>query len=356
MPSQKKRGRPRKDNDDPAEPQEERRRKQIRLAQRAYREREKGVLSQHEIRIAQLETSIKQMNRAISSFGEQLAKSRVLASHTNLQDQLLKTVATCKSIIEHSGLATEEGQLTPSTENDESPLSQAELGRISNPSPSVQLQGRQRYPSLISSPLVDISLQDFSSPLGHGSSLLFDNVTTTTMPTVDLSLFIRQLRIASMYHAFFSLRDSSQKLDDLRKKFRFLFSILSREDLTSYFEAGLVAKIHPERMLEWEELPFFHVGGAGSHFLQSSRSLYENKYPVREDPLSEFPSDIQDEMDGRWYDIKDLEGFIQERGVQLLADSPTVSRQGLTNPTAVSASGLIKGIFPSFIRGFKSDF
>lgn len=331
----------------------QRRRKQIRLAQRAYREREKGVVSQNEVRIAQLETLIKQMNCAISSFGEQLEKSGVVASNANLQFQLLNTVATCKFITKDAGLATEEEQLTPSTQSDEFPESQAEQPRNSNTSTSVQLHERQRYPSLIPSPLVDISLQDFSSPLGHGSPLLFDNMTTTTIPTVDLPLFIRQLRIACANYAFFSLRDSSNKLDDLRKKFRFLLSILSRENLMSYFEAGLIAKTHPERMLEWEELPFFRVGGAGTHFLQSSPSLYENQYAVWEDPLSELPSDIQGEMDGRWYDIKDLEGFLQERGVRLLADSPSACRQGLTNPAAVGASDLIKGIFLSFIRGFK---
>lgn len=295
----------------------------------------------------QLETSIKQLNSTIHSFGDNLARSGVLASHSDLHVHLLNTFTTCKSIVEDTGIRTEEQDLTPSKQTEAS-ISQSGQGMTFNPSLSVQFQGRQGHTPFLPSPMSALSLQTSSPPLGHGSPLLFDNITTATTSTMDLPLFVRQLRIACAYHAFFSLRDYSVKLDDLRRKFRFLLSILTRENLISYFEAGIAAKIHPERMLEWEELPFFRVGGAGTHFLPSSLPRYESQHPIREDPLDEFPSDVQGEMDGRWYDIRDLEGLLQERGVQLVTGTPTEPGWTPSNPAAINPSNLIKSKISSY--------
>lgn len=280
----------------------QRRRKQIRLAQRAHRQREKAALSRHEARIAQLETAIQKMHIAFSSFGEHLTNSGALVPHTALQAHLHDTFTTHKSLAEEAGV-------------DPSPQSlQAESGMRTEPCLLSQLDG-------LSPPrLVDPA------------------INSTSMPAVDMSVFIRHLRLASARYAVFLLRDSSVSLEGLRRKFRFLLSIISREDLISYFEAALVATIHPERMVEWEELPFFRVGGAGTHFVHSRSWRYESHHPVWEDPLSKFPPDVQGEMDGRWYDIRDLQGFLQERAVHLCASPPASS-----NMTAVNVSALIKG-------------
>lgn len=95
--------------------------------------------------------------------------------------------------------------------------------------------------------------------------------------------------------------------------FRFLLSGLSREDPTSYFKTAVQARIHPERMVGWQEIPFFGVGGAGTHYPRGSSSIpIQNQVPVQEDPLSLLSSEAQLGMDGSWFDIRDLEGFLQE--------------------------------------------
>ncbi|XHG07945.1 hypothetical protein AWENTII_011074 [Aspergillus wentii] len=189
------------------------------------------------------------------------------------------------------------------------------------------------------------NLRGFPMPLSPGSPLLFDTAASTI---VKLSQFVSQLRLACVYHAYFSLRNPSFKLDNLRRKFRFLLSMLSRERLTCYFEATLHARIQPERMTEWEDIPFFSVGGAGTHYLRPSSSNISPlprrdgvRGSVREDPLSGFPVGVQGEMSGEWFDIRDLEGFLQEKDFALLTHPPT-EKQGSLRQAVISASSLIK--------------
>lgn len=365
----KRRGRPRKEGGDPTEPPEEvcitscspsltflgspnssvkRRRKQIRLAQRAYRQREKTVLSKYESRIAELEMSICTIDKRICSLGKALTKSGVLAPYTDLQAQVLETLAACKALAEETGASSEGEHPTPATQNEVSPIFLGGDHGTQAPSSVLQLQ-ESLHPRQSLSPRATISLLGTPEPLGAGSPLLFESpVNASAVSTVDLPFFIRQVRLACAYHAFISLRNSSVGLEDLRRKFRFLLSMMSRENLTSYFEACVLSKLHPERMLEFEELPFFRVGGAGCHFINSSQGPYETHFPIREDPLRDFSSSVQREMDGKWYDIRDLEGFIREKKVYLLTSPPLEMAHDSTNLTVVNASTFIRSKILSY--------
>ena len=281
------------------------------------------------------------MDATVTSFGDRLTRSGVLEPHTDLQVQLRDVQTTSRALVEEVGISTNGEQLTPSTPSEESQLSLQAQRKTPDPNLLSRFYEHLEQP-FIPSPRTTISLQDSPPPLGYSSPLLFDSPTTTTT-TVDLSQFIHQVRMACAYHAYSSLRNSSVKLDGLQRKFRFLLSILSREDLTSYFEANLMAKVHPERMQQFEELPFFRVGGAGTHFLQSAPERYENHYPIREDPASDFSPDIQGELYGSWYDIRDLEGFLRDRDARLLTGPPTDLS---SHPAAVNASNFIKSTVP----------
>jgi hypothetical protein len=131
--------------------------------------------------------------------------------------------------------------------------------------------------------------------------------------------------------------------------------MLSREDLTSYFEASLPARLYPAHMNDWQEIPFLSVGGAGTHYPPSSSSSPisanptqgpQNQGPVREDPLSGFPRVVQENMDEKWFDIRDLEGFLATREICLLTGSPHVTGQDSLRQGAINASSLIRGKIP----------
>jgi hypothetical protein len=85
-----------------------------------------------------------------------------------------------------------------------------------------------------------------------------------------------------------------------------------------------------------KKFPFFSVGGAGTPYPPSSSSSLisanptqgpQNHGPVREDPLSGFSRDVQKNMDGKWFDIQHLEGFLATREIYLLTGSPHVTGQ-----------------------------
>ncbi|KAE8374392.1 hypothetical protein BDV26DRAFT_270113 [Aspergillus bertholletiae] len=349
--SPRKRGRPRKTEVRPTDNDRgERRRLQIRQAQRAYRSRKEETLSRYESRIAQLEAALNNMSSAILSFSEHVAYTEALAANHDLQSHLRATVKACRSYTEVLS-QTSEGSITPSNSpptigdksptlfnNTATPAEQSSLATIQPPALS----------TVSVSPLSIGTLRGFPMPLNPGSPLLFDTATVTV---VDLTQFIRQLRLACVYHAYYSLRDTSVKLNDLKRKFRFLLSMLNRESLTSYFEAAVDSTTHPERFVEWQEIPFFSVGGAGTHYprILSPNSMvgnlsptFENGSPVQQDPLAPFSSDVQEEMNGVWFNIHDLEGFLQEKKVQLLACPPSSPTQSVLEQTAIKASSLIR--------------
>ncbi|PNS21593.1 hypothetical protein CAC42_952 [Sphaceloma murrayae] len=88
---EKPRGRPRKNSKD--ESAAERRRTQIRLAQRAYRQRKETTIDELRQRVSELTTTVEMMNRALREFA-QTATSRGLAPQTKTDlDALVQKLA-----------------------------------------------------------------------------------------------------------------------------------------------------------------------------------------------------------------------------------------------------------------------
>ncbi|KAE8360476.1 hypothetical protein BDV27DRAFT_134502 [Aspergillus caelatus] len=347
--SPRKRGRPQKTEVRPThDDREERRRLQIRQAQRAYRSRKEEALAKYEARIAQLEGVLSKMSSAILSFSEHVAHTGALTSNPDLQSHLRATIETCRSCTAVLDQADDEGTMSPNCtpSADQSPfvLREKPAGEQSS---LVTFQSTVPSSLSVSSNLVG-RLNGFPMPLSPGSPLLFDTATVTV---VDVTLFTRQLRVACAYHAYYSLRDTSFKLADLQRKFRFLLSMLNRERLTSYFEAAVQAPVHPSRLAEWQDIPFFSVGGAGTHYPRalSPNSIvghpsprFESRSPMQQEPLAAFSPDVHKEMSGVWFNIHDLEGFLQEKEVHLLTSPPSGPRQSLLQKTAIKTSCLIR--------------
>lgn len=87
--SKKQRGRPRLDTQD--ETAADRRRTQIRLAQRAYRMRKETTISALKKKILQLESTIDQMNRSFVHFSDNVMESGALVGNAELAQELRAT-------------------------------------------------------------------------------------------------------------------------------------------------------------------------------------------------------------------------------------------------------------------------
>lgn len=365
-PPRKKRGRPRKDGGNPMESQEEvcgfdnpggkesdddltfqkRRRKQIRLAQRAYRQREKGVVSHQQSRITDLETVIEKMSVTINSLGANLKQSDVLIPHAELRKQLSDCLASCRSLVFGAGLPVHGHSITPPSDYHEPAVHDATQDPSSLPAMSVDDNPRPLSP--LPSPFTIFRDKAPSSPIDHDPSHFLDQINDASHSGLDLSQFIQQLRLACVYHAVVSLRDPGVTLENLRRKFRFLLSLLSREDLLSYFEDCLAAKRHPERMVKWDELPFFGVGGAGKHFVSSPSPKYQSLHAIWETSSCDHTSDNEDLLDGDWYDSTDLERLLDIRGIRLFIEAPTVNEPTSPRLRAINASAFLDSKPTSF--------
>lgn len=170
-------------------------------------------------------------------------------------------------------------------------------------------------------------------------------------PAFDLSAFIERLHIACVYQGYLTLSDPSTSLDYIRRRFRLLLSIMDRETLESYFEAALHARIYQTDLEQWGEVPLFSLGDAGTHYrrYKARSSSWEpyRSYPERKtvkDPLSRFPPEIQEELCGEWFDICDLEEYLHEKGVCLLAGPPVEAKGNTAH--AVNTAKLMKCKLP----------
>jgi hypothetical protein len=286
----------------------QRRRMQVRMAQRAYRSRKEANVSSLKDRINQLETAVKQMSTAVISFGDELVRSGALDTHPDLLRPLGNTVQACLAL--------------PSIHQlDGSSDSQLELSDNS---------GQKKLLSIYPSPSSSSSEAD----------------------TMDVLEFIDRLHVTCCYQAYLVTANPAVPLYRLEKPFRMLLSLMPRAFVAEYFKDWLLARAGHKSLDHWDHVPFFQIGGAGTHYTPKSGGHFpfhrSQKASTITDDLSQFPSDIQRELDDEWFDLGDLEGYLREREVVFPAYIPAVTSVGLGEkaPKTTGASKLISSMSP----------
>lgn len=306
---------------------------QIRLAQRAFRSRQREAVTGLNNRISQLETILDQMSLTVLSFSGQLVQSGVLASYSDLTAHLHDTIKTFHSLASEANPDRE-------TQVSNVPSHSEDLPQSSFPGPITI------PPSKIPPP----------SSLGRSGS---DHFTSDSFPhtlesprisVIELPEFIERLNLACLYQGKLALCDQSIGLYRLQKPFGFLFSMMNRERLTAYFKERLDAQVNQKPLDGWEEIPFFGLGSAGTHYprpsLQSQGVGYScrgyHEWDMIKDPLSLVSPDTQEQLKGDWFDLQDLEGFLQEEDVNLIlcSDEPN---QGSPTKTTINIARLMPG-------------
>ncbi|KAE8386104.1 hypothetical protein BDV23DRAFT_187577 [Aspergillus alliaceus] len=345
----KKRGRPRKSMDSRmGEDPEERRRMQIRLAQRAYRSRKEANITTLKGRISQLEMALEKMSSAVVSFSDNLVQSGAISSHPDIASHLRDTVQTCLALAKDvSKDGGEPESPDSSTHTEESVSSASAVGH--DGTPSVPSDGNtspilhtERTESEHSSKPPSIS-PPLSVPVGPSG--------------MDISLFIEQLHLACVYQGYLVLSNPAIPMTRLERPFRFLFTLMDRPHLIAAFEALLHAKLSQKRLDEcYAGVPFFKLGGAGTHYPRAIGQAQEGEKPLQRyqqwttihDPLSRFSSDVRRDLEGDWFDIQDLAGYLREKGVSLLSSPPSASDQSSTRMT-VNATRLTQALISKTI-------
>ncbi|KAF3025335.1 hypothetical protein E8E15_008700 [Penicillium rubens] len=108
-PSGRKRGRPRTVTDDQEVP--ERRRKQLRLAQQAYRKRKETTIGNLQNRVHELETGIENISHSFLSFSSLLIEEQLLSQYPHIASALQIITQQCVSLAKAGSEDPSEGAL-----------------------------------------------------------------------------------------------------------------------------------------------------------------------------------------------------------------------------------------------------
>ncbi|KAH1414270.1 hypothetical protein KXW53_005666 [Aspergillus fumigatus] len=343
----RKRGRPRKTAGEGEDPHE-RRRMQIRLAQRAYRSRKEASVSSLQSRVLKLESAVEQISAAFLSFSDELIQSDVLTSHPRLTLRLRDTVQLCLSLAKGANM-TEDQNITT---NVSSPSEESH-------SSSEEKESQRRQSSLATSPPSRESTgsQGLGTLQATGFREPAEDKYPHEAPSLDLSAFIERLHFACLYEGYSALSNTAVGMDVLQRPFRFLLRLMDRKRVASYFEACLHAKASRKRLDEWNEIPYFKIGGAGTHYPRKTKASSNETLPRWEniqDPTSELPQENQHELDGEWFDIQDLEGFLLEKEVAfVVGDTNSSDKRNVVNAAHLIQELLKTGVCLGRTPGFR---
>lgn len=242
-------------------------------------------------------------------FSEQLVQSGVLRSQSALTTSLRDTMKTFLSLASGASLDNETRKPVDSNKAIDSPLSPHQP-RTKPPSINIPLDLPLVGTGVYKSPVLPLTV---NSP---GTSI------------IEVSEFIERLLLAALYQGHLALSNPAIGLDQLQKPFGLIFSMMNRERLTSYFKAELYAQVSQKPLDGWEEVPFFRLGGAGTHYPDGSTGAFVPRYQrwgVVEDPLSLVSADLRRQLERDWFDLQDLEGYLRDKNVLLVvsAGEPT---------------------------------
>jgi hypothetical protein len=334
--SSKKRGRPQKVQD--AQTPAERRRAQVRLAQRAYRSRQEATVSQLKNRIVEMESVIETMTEAFLAFSDRLMQSGVLnaspdiaqslkevtAKYVTLSSQMTETegdYATPQDIALSQITASEQlsfhsadhtSQSSDSAVAVKTGLGNGDLGGAEPVGALIPIE----TPDMANGPLFPTTTStDIRVPSPH---LINIRTPMSHLYGPDSPFFAQRLHLASYKLAQRYLKNPAVPDSALLRNFGFLMSRWSRRQLIAYLNSFLKSSEGVEVSKKFN-IPLLNLGGAGLHYPRKHSPLGDpNLYwlPSAEDISMMYANglSIQD-LEEPWFDPGDVEGFLEERGI-----------------------------------------
>lgn len=159
--------------------------------------------------------------------------------------------------------------------------------------------------------------------------------------------FARRLHRLCLERAFRTLTDPEADPACIQRVFRFTFSFSNKKRMLGRFQE-LLKRRAGESLENWN-VPFFHIGGAGTHFprldeqgqavyppniLSPARAFGPLALPTAETPRDEATMELLLEsigFGGVWFDSHDVESYLRTKGLHLDGNSSFVD----IDPSAV---------------------
>ena len=368
------RGRPRLETQD--ETAADRRRTQIRLAQRAYRTRKENAITTLTKRVNELAASIGELSTAFLNIQGDMAESGILSNRPDISYQLNMAVANIVALAKTGKGSTSdmenEGAEPKSNETSITSLPQSNSGQIKTVSFEDEVEEILRGQSHIH--VQSPNFQQVSLPSGqtvqiptataHSTQIFNQYFEADQAQQIDFQVdrplnapdlpytysfqettFSRRLHRMCLEKGFRLLTAPDTHPDELARTFRFSFCLSSKKRVILRFQDLL--KRGTDQALENWYVPFFYIGGAGTHFprrdsegqpIYPPNMLHPNKAfgPFPFVPPSEIETPIEkgsgsiDEIleaigfGGTWFDSWDVEQYLRSKGIELEGNSSFV--------------------------------
>lgn len=149
------------------------------------------------------------------------------------------------------------------------------------------------------------------------------------------SSFTRRVKRSSLEHAFQIFSDPHSNPHEVFRLFRLVPCFRDREKMYPYFR-DLVTSDR-DHSLEISALPFYNIGGAGTHYPNTNSDgapVYPRNTRIPRRILGIIPNgDAGDQtthtdesrhnqlqlcgFGGEWFDCRDVEGYLRQKGVQI---------------------------------------
>ncbi|KAI4648057.1 hypothetical protein J4E93_004468 [Alternaria ventricosa] len=295
---------------------------QIRLAQRAYRQRKETTIASLKSQSTQLHSIIEQMNKAFLKLNESTIKSGLLQLNPTLAQEFKLVTETFASLTKTANEGQYEGD--EDGEHGEQGIEGNGAPKLAEPEPEVQHigWGYSAIPKQAAEKRPQPQLSTPDSYLAHISAA-YGNVDSRRSDLVGCrqfgagSVFDQSHRSSQppAINRVFKLSLPYETLDQIRSRFRTIMTRGIDEDL------------------DWWESPFLHLGGAGTHYPR--RDPAGNAKPVRNGwnvrqigPAENKVLIIENTEDGRseelrgvdlrgyegeWFDCYDVQGYLEEK-------------------------------------------
>lgn len=344
----------------------ESRRKQIRQAQKTYRLKKEAALKNTQARLAELEQKINGISEAFSDLYDVALDSDLKSTHPALFDHFdgvkrlfttdagrFPTSSSRPSSTGRWGSAQKCATLVPESDSscDRSTSQQNVFWYC--PLPSISSQSMETTPeSVLLSP--DGHHEEDSQPDSNNSAWQsFGNFIYTYC--FQEAKFSRRLQRYCLEYAFRLFSDPRSHPNRIYQVFRLVPCIQNKAKMYPYFKRLVMAA--SGESLEIQALPFYCIGGAGTHYPlldDTGNPIYPPKMRLPKRLLGVLPvvrcaSDVESNWDtdrllevygfgGQWLDCRDVEGFLSARGVQLEESSLFPRVKGLLERECQSVS------------------
>ncbi|KAL2827819.1 hypothetical protein BDW59DRAFT_54886 [Aspergillus cavernicola] len=314
----KKRGRPRMAQSGGAPHMN--RRAQIRYAQRTYRHKKEIMHRSMEKRVAELESTMNRVSDSISDFYDMAIESDLHITHPQLFQHLRDTVTNLKRVTgTQEDIRPREIPCPPIVASDASPGNTTSFGymvsSLQDPAGDDSSILNQHIPDLPSNTDIQVE-RPLPGSMKH----------TYSFQETDPSRILHRYCLEYTYRLFSDPRSDPQ---EFHRVFRLVPCVKYREKMGLYLLC--LVRSGSYEPLEIPALPFYCIGGAGTHYprLQDGKPIHYENMRLPRRVLGPLSSSVSEDivsmdrekllklagLDGSWLDCHDVVGYLREKGV-----------------------------------------